>query len=354
MSQEIEIIIAEASSEINDANSVSQLEELRIKYLGKNGLVTSLLKQVSSLTIDEKKQFGAKVNQAKEEIAANIHSKKEILEIESINEKLITEALDVTLPVREKKQGKIHPISQVTEELIAIFGTLGFSFAEGPEIEDDYHNFTALNVPENHPARAMQDTFYLPNNYVLRTHTSSVQIRTMEAGKPPFKIISIGKTYRSESDMTHTPMFHQFEGLYIDKKVNMGHLKNCIIEFVKKFFEIDDLPVRFRASFFPFTEPSAEVDIGCHRENGEFKIGPGKSWMEILGCGMVHPNVLKNVGIDPDEYQGFAFGGGVERLAMLKYGIADLRSFFEGDLRWIEHYEFSPFIVPSIIGGLSR
>ncbi|MDA0997853.1 MAG: phenylalanine--tRNA ligase subunit alpha, partial [Proteobacteria bacterium] len=255
-------------------------------------------------------------------------------------------------------EGLIHPISQTIEEIVSIFGEMGFTVAEGPDIEDDWHNFTALNIPPDHPARQEHDTFYLPGDYetrkVLRTHTSPVQIRTMAAEKPPIRIIVPGRTFRSDHDATHSPMFHQVEGLLVDRSSHMGHLKGCLIEFCRAFFELDDLPVRFRPSYFPFTEPSAEVDIGCTRKDGEFRIGRGDDWLEILGCGMVNPNVLANCGIDPTEYQGFAFGMGVERVAMLKYGIPDLRTFYESDLRWLRHYGFRALEVPGMVGGLSR
>jgi phenylalanyl-tRNA synthetase alpha chain len=275
-----------------------------------------------------------------------------------LDARLAEEAIDVSLPIRPEMAGRLHPITQTIDEAIAILGEMGFSVAEGPEIEDDFHNFTALNIPPEHPARQMHDTFYFPekddgSRNVLRTHTSPVQIRTMVSGEPPFRIIAPGRTYRCDSDMTHTPMFHQIEGLVIDESTHFGHLKGCLLNFLSAFFEVDDLPLRFRPSFFPFTEPSAEVDIGCAREGGELKIGAGRDWMEILGCGMVHPNVLKACDIDPDKYQGFAFGLGVERMAMLKYGIPDLRTFFDADLRWLKHYGFVPLEAPSLVRGLS-
>ena len=273
--------------------------------------------------------------------------------------RLAAERIDVTLPPRERPEGRIHPVSQVTDEIVAIFADMGFAVAEGPDIEDDWHNFEALNIPPEHPARQMHDTFYLEAlqdgaPLLLRTHTSPVQIRTMLAGKPPFRIIAPGRTYRRDSDMTHTPMFHQVEGLVIDRETHMGHLKGCLIDFVGAFFERDQVPVRFRPSYFPFTEPSAEMDVGCRRSRDELVIGEGSDWLEILGCGMVHPRVLQAVGLDPDEWQGFAFGMGIDRVAMLKYGIPDLRTFFEADLRWIRHYGFLPLDVPSTYAGLSR
>jgi phenylalanyl-tRNA synthetase alpha chain len=331
---------------ITSANDLKQLEELRIHYLGKNGLITSQMKNMASLSIEEKKTFGAQINLFKNTILEAIEKREEFLESKEIENKLALEKIDVTLPIRaNNKNGKIHPITQTTQEIIDIFASLGFDLAKGPEIEDDFHNFTALNIPENHPARQMQDTFYLntPETMVVRTHTSNVQIRKMMLEKPPFRFIAPGRVYRSESDQTHTPMFHQVEGLCIDKNINMGHLKHCLQEFLKAFFETDDVVIRMRPSFFPFTEPSAEVDIGYRLENGEIKIGSNEKWLEILGCGMVHRKVLENVGINPDEYRGFAFGMGIDRMAMLKYGINDLRKFFESDMRWLNHYGFSFF-----------
>lgn len=341
--------------------SLGALEEIRVKYLGKSGLVTGQMKNIAVLPAEEKKAFGAEVNKVKDAVTRAIEKKKTELEILELSAKLASESVDITLPVRPSRIGSIHPISQVTDEVIAILSGMGFAVEEGPQIEDDFHNFGALNIPDNHPARQMQDTFYLEGEeggkpLLLRTHTSSVQIRTMQktmqnGGKPPFKFIAPGRVYRSDMDMTHTPMFHQVEGLYIDKGINMGHLKGVLHDFLKSFFEVDAVPIRFRPSFFPFTEPSAEVDIGCARSRDGVKIGEGSDWLEILGCGMVHPNVLKNVGINPDEYQGFAFGIGLERLAMLKYGAPDLRDFFDCDSRWLSHYGFSAFDIPSKTGG---
>jgi len=330
---------------VSAAGNIQELENVRVAQLGKKGVISAQMQQLGKLPPEQRKEFGAAVNQVKNAVTEAIDSKKILLEEKELNEKLEKESVDVTLPVRPDNKGKIHPISQVIDECVAIFAKMGFAVEEGPEIEDDFHNFNALNIPPNHPARQMQDTFYLPANddspLVLRTHTSSVQIRTMENGKPPFKFIAPGRVYRSDYDMTHTPMFHQIEGLYVDKDVNMGHLKGVLHKFLKEFFELDEVPLRFRPSFFPFTEPSAEVDIGCDRSGGEVKIGAGKDWLEILGCGMVHPNVLKNVAIDPEEYQGLAFGIGIERLAMLKYGAPDLRNFFDSDKRWLDHYGFA-------------
>jgi len=355
---ELHIIEQQALEKINQSSSLAQLEEARVEYLGKSSKLMNLMKTLGSMEPEQRKTFGAEINIIKNKLQEIVDTKKAAFELQIINAKLMSEKIDVTLPSRSSPQGKIHPVSQVIDEVTAIFGTMGFSVAEGPEIEDDYHNFNALNIPKNHPARQNHDTFYLPNEggntMLLRTHTSPVQIRSMKLGKPPFRIISPGRVYRCDWDITHTPMFHQLEGLLIDKDIHMGHLKGCIMEFLQKFFAIDDLPVRFRSNFFPFTEPSAEVDISCSRTQGELKIGGGEDWLEIMGCGMVHPKVLRNVGIDPDVYQGFAFGMGLERLAMLKYGISDLRNFFEGDARWMEHYGFSSFDIPSLVGGLAR
>ncbi len=340
-------MLDEALKSIASAASLEALDALRVQYLGKSGVITEQLKNLGKLPPEERKEAGQKLNETKNAITAAIDDKKSSLERAALDQKLATEKVDITLPIRPEREGRIHPISQTIEELTSIFGSMGFSHVEGPDIEDDYHNFTALNIPAHHPAREMQDTFFLnrpPTTdhqpLVLRTQTSSVQIRAMEKGKPPFKIISIGRVYRSDWDQTHTPMFHQIEGLYIDKNINMGHLKGCLLEFLSRFFERDSVPLRFRPSYFPFTEPSAEVDIGCKRSKSEITIGEGSDWLEILGCGMVHSNVLKNVGLDPAQWQGFAFGIGIERLAMLKYGIPDLRTFFESDTRWLQHYGF--------------
>lgn len=355
--QDLEKIKQEAEGALNTAASLDKIEEIRISYLGKSGVISEKMKLLGSLPPEEKKTFGAAVNQIKTSITELLDRKKQELEELELNKKLANEVIDITLPVREQNKGSIHPISQVIEEATAIFAAMGFSVAEGPDVEDDYNNFSALNIPEEHPARQMHDTFYLPDKgaakTVLRTHTSPVQIRTMKNNKPPIKIIAPGRTYRSDSDMTHSPMFHQIEALYIDKNVNMGQLKFTIAEFLKAFFGIDNLKLRFRASFFPFTEPSAEIDIGCKKGGGELKIGEGDDWLEIMGCGMVHPNVLKNCGIDPEIYSGFAFGMGVERIAMLKYGIPDLRTFFEADMRWLKHYNFSSIDIPNLVKGVA-
>ncbi|MDY0009161.1 MAG: phenylalanine--tRNA ligase subunit alpha [Bdellovibrionales bacterium] len=341
---------------VKAANDIQSLEEVRVTALGKKGRVTDLMKTLGGLSPDERKEMGQALNRLKDEITAEIDARATTLKAAALNARLSAEKIAVTLTPRPETKGSIHPISQTIEEMITIFADMGFSVAEGPEIEDDFHNFTALNFPPEHPARQMHDTFYLPDvdgktgdaaKRLLRTHTSTVQVHVMQTQKPPIRVIIPGRTFRSDYDMTHTPMFHQMEGLLIDKAAHMGHLKGCLIEFCKRFFEVDELPTRFRPSFFPFTEPSAEMDIGCSREKGELKIGAGSSWLEILGCGMVHPNVLKNCGIDPEEYQGFAFGMGIERVAMLKYGIPDLRTFFESDLRWLRHYGFGPLEQPN-------
>jgi phenylalanyl-tRNA synthetase alpha chain len=350
--RQLETIEQEALSQIQSSEKLDALESLRVMFLGKSGVITAQMKQVGELPVEERKLFGAKINALKDAVSAAIDSRKSVLETAALSEQLKTETVDVTLPARSFADGKIHPVSQVVEEITAIFADLGFAVAEGPDIEDDFHNFTALNIPESHPARAMHDTFYLENGKVLRTHTSPVQIHVMKSGKPPFRAIAPGATYRSDSDQTHTPMFHQIEGFAIDRNIHMGHLKWVIEEFLKAFFELPSVPVRFRPSFFPFTEPSAEVDIGCKRSKDELKIGAGDDWLEVMGCGMVHPNVLRNCNIDPSEWQGFAFGMGVERLAMLKYGIPDLRTFFESDIRWLKHYGFASLAVPNLIGGL--
>lgn len=349
----------EALDSIAAASDLDALEQLRVSLLGKKGSISALMKSLGEMGPEERRTAGQQLNAVKDVVAEALDARKTALDSAALDARLARERVDVTLPVRPESQGRIHPISQTIDEVVAIFGQMGFAVAEGPDIEDDFHNFTALNFPPGHPARLMHDTFFLPekedgSRNVLRTHTSPVQVRTMLSQKPPIRVIIPGRTYRCDSDMTHTPMFHQVEGLMIDKTTHMGHLKGCLLEFVKTYFEMDELPLRFRPSFFPFTEPSAEVDIGCSRAGGELKIGAGADWLEIGGCGMVHPNVLKNCGIDPDEYQGFAFGMGIERMAMLKYGIPDLRTFFESDLRWLKHYGFAPLDVPTLTGGLAR
>lgn len=338
------------------ANDMTSLENVRVTALGKKGRITDLMKNLGTMSPEDRKTAGAELNVLKDEIAALIEKQAAQLKAQELDARLANEQIDVTLSVRPARKGSIHPISQTMDELVSLFADMGFTVADGPDIEDDFHNFTALNFPLGHPAREMHDTFYLPNDErqegeaqkkLLRTHTSTVQIRHMLNNKPPCKIICMGRVYRSDWDMTHTPVFHQMEGLVIDKAIHMGHLKGCLMDFVRTYFEIDDLPVRFRPSFFPFTEPSAEMDIGCSRKDGGLKIGAGDSWLEILGCGMVHPNVIRNCGLDPEEYQGFAFGMGVERITMLKYGIPDLRSFFESDTRWLSHYGSDPLNRPN-------
>lgn len=341
---------------IKEANSLDDLENLRVRFLGKKGSITSLMKQLGSLEPDKRREAGQILNSLQKNIIESIDSKKSSLEETYLNEKLKNEALDITLPTRPENIGRIHPLSKTMDEVISIFAQMGFTVAEGPDIESDFYNFTALNIPQEHPARQEHDTFYFNEDEngerkVLRTHTSPVQIRTMEKLKPPLRVIVPGRTYRSDHDATHSPMFHQCEGLVIGDKLNMSHLKGCLIDFCRIFFGVDDLPVRFRPSYFPFTEPSAEVDIGCSRKSGELIIGEGDEWLEILGSGMVNPRVLQNCGLDPNEHQGFAFGMGLERVAMLKYGIPDLRPFFDSDLRWMKHYGFFPFEQTSIHQG---
>lgn len=347
---------AELISMVEAANDLPALEAARVAALGKKGKITEQMKGLGKMDSDARKEAGAALNLLKDEIAALIDRQESALKKQAMDERLATEKADVTLSPRPDMKGSIHPISQTMDELATIFGAMGFKLAEGPDIEDDWHNFTALNFPPGHPAREMHDTFYLPDDpeeqgeaakKLLRTHTSTVQIRAMQQHGAPIKIIVMGRTYRSDYDMTHTPMFHQCEGLVIDKNIHMGHLKGCLMDFARAYFETPDLPVRLRPSFFPFTEPSAEMDIGCSRKDGGLKIGAGDDWLEILGCGMVHPNVIKNCGLDPEEYQGFAFGMGIERIAMLKYGIPDLRTFFESDVRWLEHYGFDPLDRPN-------
>ncbi len=403
------------------AASVEALEAIRVEALGKKGEITGLMKRLAGMAPDERKAAGQRFNQVKDAVAAAIEARKALLGEAAIDARLASEKLDMTLPVAPSREGRLHPISQTIDEIIAIFGEMGFKVAEGPDIEDDFHNFTALNIPPDHPARQMHDTFYLgaadrgrptsptlgraeedrnsnpaalgaanedanskragsagvggaagaagvkerlfgkaatptdlEGRRLLRTHTSPVQIRYMQAHKPPMRVIAPGRTYRCDSDMTHTPMFHQVEGLVVDETTHMGHLKGCLTEFCRAFFGVADLPLRFRPSFFPFTEPSAEVDIGCSRKGGELKLGNYGDWLEILGCGMVHPKVLEMGGIDSSRYQGFAFGMGIERIAMLKYGIPDLRTFFEADQRWLAHYGFAPLEVPSLVQGAGR
>jgi len=349
----------ECLRDIAEQRGTAELDHLRVGLVGKKGRITQLMQKLGGMAPDEKRAFGAKVNELKDQVAAALEARRADLAKAEMAARLAAEQVDITLPVRPEADGRIHPISQTIDEIIAIFGDMGFALAEGPDIEDDFHNFTALNFPIGHPAREMHDTFYLPekadgSRMLLRTHTSPVQVRTMLKQKPPIRVIVPGRTFRSDSDQTHTPMFHQVEGLVIDKATHMGHLRGCLTEFVRAFFEVDQVPLRFRPSFFPFTEPSAEVDVGCSRKGGELKIGNYGDWLEILGSGMVHPNVIRACGLDPDIYQGFAFGMGIERIAMLKYGIPDLRTFFDADLRWLGHYGFQPLDIPSLITGLAR
>ena len=343
---------------IRRAGDLGALESLRVKLLGKSGEITAKLKSLGAMDPATRAAEAPKIHALREQITDAIASRKSALEGAELERKLATEKLDLSLPVPDAPQGTVHPVSQVMDELAEIFADLGFSVAEGPEIETQWYNFTALNMPENHPARAMQDTFYLeprtPDEEprVLRTHTSPVQIRTMENLPPPIRIIAPGRVYRSDSDATHTPMFHQIEGLVIDRAITLGHLKWTLETFLKAFFERDDVAIRMRPSYFPFTEPSAEVDVGYSIVNGRRAVGGQEGWMEVLGSGMVHPRVIANCGLDPDEWQGFAFGTGVDRLAMLKYGMDDLRAFFDGDIRWLKHYGFRALDVPTLSGGV--
>ena len=344
--------------QIASASDEAALEAVRVAGLGKKGSISERMKSLGAMGPDERKEAGAALNVLKDKVTEAIAARKAVLQEAQLEQRLASERIDVTLPARAEARGTVHPVSQVWEEVVQIFGDLGFAVAEGPHIEDDFHNFTALNIPPEHPARQEHDTFYFNekadgSRMVLRTHTSPVQIRTMLSSKPPIRIIAPGRTFRCDSDMTHTPMFNQIEGLVIDETTHMGHLKWILAEFCKSFFEVDDVKMRFRASHFPFTEPSMEVDINCSWEGGQVKIGQGSSWLEILGSGMVHPNVIKAGGLDPDKYQGYAFGMGLDRIAMLKYGIPDLRAFFEADLRWLRHYGFKALNVPTLPGGLS-
>ena len=348
-------------ADIEQASDEVALEAVRVASLGKKGSISDVMKTLGKMSDEERKVQGPALNALKASITQAINERKEVLKRAAMEIRLASEKTDVTLPVRQSpsEAGRIHPISQVMDEITAIFADMGFSVAEGPEIETDYYNFTALNFPEGHPAREMHDTFFMQEDEqgerkVLRTHTSPVQIRTMENQEPPIRIIIPGKTYRCDADATHSPMFHQLEGLVVDKKSNIANLKWVLEEFCKSFFEVDNVNMRFRPSFFPFTEPSLEVDIQCNRSGNEVKFGEGTDWMEILGCGMVHPNVLRSGGLDPDVYQGFAWGIGIDRIAMLKYGMPDLRAFFDADVRWMKHYGFRPLDLPTLFGGLSQ
>ena len=346
--------MSEWLEKIAEAPTLPALEELRVAALGKSGAITAKLKSLGAMDPDTRTAEAPKIHAEREAVTSAIAARKDALEAAELEQRLATESVDLSLPAPLFPSGTIHPVSQVMDELAEIFADLGFAVAEGPEIEDDWHNFTALNIPEAHPARAMQDTFYVDGDghRVLRTHTSPVQIRTMQSQKPPIRILAPGRVYRSDSDATHTPMFHQIEGLVIDKDITMGHLKWTLETFLKAFFERDDIVLRLRPSYFPFTEPSAEVDVGFTMVNGRRVLGGSDGWMELLGSGMVHPRVLANCGLDPDEWQGFAFGCGVDRLAMLKYGMDDLRAFFDGDLRWLKHYGFRALDVPTLSGGV--
>lgn len=370
---QIETLRTELSAAIAAADTETALDAVRVAALGKKGSVSALLASLGSMAPEERKSAGPAINGLKTEIGGLIEARATELKAAALDARLKAETVDVTLPLRPAPtaRGRIHPISQTIDEITAIFSDMGFSIAEGPDIETDYYNFTALNFPEGHPAREMHDTFFMkpgPDGVkkVLRTHTSPVQVRVMQktnekpaagyltpAMDPPIRVVMPGRTYRNDSDQTHTPMFHQVEGLVIDKNSHIGQLRWVLEEFLKAFFEVPSVTLRFRPSFFPFTEPSMEVDVQCDRSGSEVKIGEGNDWLEILGCGMVHPNVLRNAGLDPDVYQGFAWGMGIDRIAMLKYGMPDLRAFFDADQRWIEHYGFRPLDLPTLFGGLS-
>jgi phenylalanyl-tRNA synthetase alpha chain len=351
---------ADLLATISATQDEAALEAVRVAALGKKGSVSELLKTLGSMSPEERKTKGPAINGLKERVGEALSARRDRLRQTALSQRLAADIVAVTLPVREapSERGRIHPVSQVIDEITAIFADMGFSVAEGPDIETDDYNFTKLNIPESHPARDMHDTFFFNpkpdgSRLLLRTHTSPVQIRTMQAQKPPIRVIIPGRTYRVDSDQTHTPMFHQVEGLVIDKSSHLGHLKWILEEFCKAFFEVPQVKMRFRPSFFPFTEPSMEVDIQCDRKGGAVRFGEGADWMEVLGCGMVHPNVLRNCGLDPNEYQGFAWGLGIDRIAMLKYGMPDLRAFFEADVRWLERYGFRPLDFPTLAGGLS-
>jgi len=345
MPDDLDALRTQTLSDLNQAQDLRAWDNVRVGTLGKSGALTNLLKELGKTPAEERKQRGAALNRLKTELTEAIEQRKAALEAAALAQKLVAERMDITLPPRPEPHGSLHPISRTLEEIYAIFGAMGFTVAEGPDIESDWHNFSALNIPGHHPARDDHDTFYLPGAgpgdppRVLRTHTSPVQIRTMLAEPPPIRVIVPGRTYRADHDATHSPMFHQCEGLAIGRDITLAHLKGCLVDFLRAFFGIATLPVRFRASYFPFTEPSMEVDIGWNRKTGE--IGAGTDWLEILGSGMVHPKVLANCGIDHREWQGFAFGMGIERITMLKHGMADLRPFYESDLRWLRHYGFS-------------
>lgn len=349
---------AQIVSAVEGSADLAGLDAVRVTVLGKSGSISALLKGLGAMGPDERREQGPLINGLRDRVQAALGERKATLEAAALDAQLAAERLDLTLPAPPRRRGSVHPTMQVMDEMTAIFAEMGFAVADGPDIEDDFHNFTALNFPPKHPARETHDTFFFSPNaagerMLLRTHTSPVQIRTMVSEAPPIRIIAPGRTYRKDSDQTHTPMFHQVEGLVIDRNIHMGHLKWTLETFVGRFFETSDVVTRFRPHHFPFTEPSAELDVQCDRTGGELKVGQGSSWLEVLGCGMVHPNVIKNCGLDPDEWQGFAFGMGVDRLAMLKYGVPDLRDMFASDVRWLAHYGFSPFAAPSAAGGLS-
>ena len=348
--ENLQTLTADALNLVSNTDDLSVLDQIRVDYLGKKGELTSLLKTLGKLSSDERPAAGAKINAAKQQVQTAIQSKKDSLELATINQKLAADTIDVTLSGRANGRGRLHPVTQTIARIEAIFSSVGYTVEEGPEVEDDYHNFEALNIPAHHPARAMHDTFYVDKSdllgsnlkhkieYVLRTHTSPVQVRTMESQEPPIRVICPGRVYRCDSDLTHTPMFHQVEGLVIDKEVSFADLKGTVDQFLKSFFEAD-VPVRFRPSYFPFTEPSAEVDIQCTNCGGDgCRICSHTGWLEVMGCGMVHPNVFEASGVDNDTYSGFAFGMGVERLAMLRYGVNDLRLFFENDIKFLEQF----------------
>ncbi|HKX79956.1 MAG TPA: phenylalanine--tRNA ligase subunit alpha [Novosphingobium sp.] len=348
----------QAISRIADAADLDVVESLRVEFLGKQGSISGLLKTLGRMSPEERQTEGPKIHALREEVTAALAARKHALESAALSARLASETVDLTLPAPETARGSVHPISQVMDEMAEIFADLGFAVASGPEIEDDWHNFTALNMPESHPARAMHDTFYFPDRdgsgreMLLRTHTSPVQIRTMLEQGAPLRVIAPGRVYRSDSDATHTPMFHQIEGLVIDRDIHLGHLKWTLETFLKAFFERDDIVLRLRPSYFPFTEPSVEVDVGFTLADGKRVLGGQDGWMELLGSGMVNRHVLAAGGLDPDEWQGFAFGVGVDRLAMLKYGMDDLRAFFDGDVRWLRHYGFSALDVPTLSAGV--
>jgi phenylalanyl-tRNA synthetase alpha chain len=345
-------------AQVAAAADLQALDAVRVAAVGKTGSISGLLKTLGAMSPDERKTQGAAINALRDKVAEAIAEKKAGLEAAELDARLASETLDLSLPAPHRRKGSVHPTMQTMDEMVAIFAEMGFAVAEGPDIEDDFHNFTALNFPEKHPAREMHDTFFFNTKetgerMLLRTHTSPVQVRTMVSQQPPIRIIAPGRTYRVDNDATHTPVFHQVEGLVIDKGIHMGHLKWTLETFLARFFETDAVTTQFRPHHFPFTEPSAEMDVQCDRTGGEIKIGQGTSWLEILGCGMVHPNVLRACGIDPDEYQGFAFGMGVDRLGMLKYGMPDLRDMWSSDSRWLAHYGFSAFAAPNPASGLS-